>query len=107
MPKFEVVPNDMYEIESDHFISITEGKFKDFHLEFGELRFQGQDEEGNGRIAFNYDLLSHPEGVTLNEELKEEFELVVGEILKEIMTEILNQEQDEVRDIDTEPTDLL
>lgn len=107
MPKFEVVPNEHYEVDSDHFINITEGKFKDFRFIFGELRFQGQDEEGNGRVAFNYDLLSTAEGITLNDELKEEFEQEVGEVLKEIMSEILNKEEDETGDIDTQPTDLL
>lgn len=108
MPKFEVKPNDnIYEIESDHFIEITEGKFAGFHLLFGELRFQGQDEDGNGRVAFNYDLLSYPEDVILNDELKQELELEIGEVLHNIMTEIFAQEENEIRDVNTEPTDSL
>ena len=107
MPKFEVKPNEQYEIDSDHYIAITEGKFKDIHFTFGELRFQGQDEEGNGRIAFNYDLLYHPEGVIMNDDLTNELEQEIGAVLHEIMTEILEKEEHEVRDTDTESTDLL
>lgn len=107
MPKYEVRENDKYEIDDDHFITITEGKFLGTDFVFGELRFQGQDEEGNGRIAFDYDLLSLGEGITLNDENQHEFEQDLSNVLRNIMTEIFAQEENETRDADTEPTDLL
>lgn len=99
--------NDFKEVStSDHFLTIEEGEFKDVSFSFGKIEFVGEDDEGQGHVKFDYDLLQVPDSITLQEntETRERLENVIGEILHEILVDMTvnNGETDEIGDVDTE-----
>lgn len=99
--------NDFKEISnSDHFLTIEEGEFKDISFSFGKIEFLGEDDEGQGHVKFDYDLIQVPDSIILQEntETRERLENVIGEILHEILVDMTvnNGEADETGDTDTE-----
>lgn len=88
---FKITRNEEFKdrTTSDHYLTITEGKFKDISFTFGKIEFLGEDTEGNGQVSFDYDLLQVPSDHTLSEDanLREELEGVLGGILHQILIE--------------------
>jgi hypothetical protein len=108
MPKYKPEQSEDPNAKEPYYIRIEDGAFKDICFNFEKIEFLGEDTEGNGRLAFEFDLISVPEGVILNDANKDEFEKTLGEIMKHILEEyILNAELpldetlDEDRDADT------
>lgn len=104
MPKFEIrknpEENPLYE-NKDHYIEIVEGRFTGVHFTFGQIEFLGEDEEGNGNISFDYDLLFVPEHVNLLEE-KQSIEADVAIVLQDILENMLSEEANETGNSDSE-----
>ena len=108
MPKFSTHENhDFKEVsKSDHFLTFEEGEFKGVSFSFGKIEFLGEDDEGQGHVKFDYDLLLVPDSIILQEnaEMKDRLENEIGEVLHEILVDMtLNtSEADETGDLDTE-----
>lgn len=108
MPKFTTHENNEFKeiSNSDHFLKIEEGEFKDISFSFGKIEFLGEDDQGQGHVKFDYDLIQVPDSIILQEntETRERLENVIGEILHEILVDMTvnNGEADETGDIDTE-----
>jgi hypothetical protein len=110
MPKFAVRSNSqdepIYEsTTADHYIEITEGPFIGTHFAFGKVEFLGEDEEGNGNITFDYDLLFIPEHVNLLED-KQRIEEEISSVLQTVLETLVHGEDNETGNTDTEqPTE--
>lgn len=110
MPKFIVEANPKENpvypnSKSDHFINIVSGPYEGTHFTFGKIEFLGEDEEGNGNISFDYDLLFIPETLDLLEQ-KQDIESAIAAVLQDVLENLLNEEEDETRNVDTEqPTE--
>jgi hypothetical protein len=111
MPKFAVRPNtEVYpNITSDHYLEIVEGDFTGLHFVLGRIEFAGEDEEGNGKIEFDYTLLLVPAGVNV-EERKNDIEAVISQVLNAIIEKMVenakNGESNETGNDDTQqPTE--
>lgn len=94
MPKFTVKENVEFKEQNTatHYLVFTEGPMTDIAFTFGKIEFLGEDEEGNGKINFDYHLLSVPESINL-EERKDEIEGHIGEVLKVLLEENLTRDQ--------------
>jgi hypothetical protein len=107
MPNFIVQQNEKFkEVNTAEFyIEIAEGDFTGLSFVFGPIEFLGEDEEGNGRVKFDYHLLETPEFVIL-EEHREQIEGVVGMVLHKILEDMsktpAGENLDETGSIDTE-----
>jgi len=77
--------NPVYpDANADHFIELNEGEFTGVHFNFGKIEFMGEDEDGNGKINFDYNLLFLPEHIKL-EESKNAIEEELGKVLQHIL----------------------
>jgi hypothetical protein len=97
MSKFEIKKlNDTIEEETtEFFLEIVEGKFQGIQFKFGAIEFAGEDENGNGKINFNYELLTVPEEIKLSENTHEDLHETLGDILQEILEgQILNSTEE-------------
>lgn len=106
MPKYEVRSNKGDErpypyTTSDHFLEIMEGLFVGLHFSFGQIEFAGEDENGNGKINFDYNLLYIPEHINLDES-KPDVEQMIGTILQHVLETMVTN--DETGTSDTEST---
>lgn len=92
MPKFTVKENVDFKEQNTatHYLEFTEGPMTNVAFTFGKIEFLGEDEEGNGKINFDYHLLSIPESISL-EEQKDEIESHIGEVLKVLLEENLTK----------------
>ena len=97
MSKFEIKRlNEIVEEEtSEFFLEISEGKFQGIQFQFGAIEFAGEDENGNGKINFNYQLLNVPEEIKLSENTREDLHNTLGDILQEILeAQVLNSTEE-------------
>lgn len=95
MSNFKIVPNERFpEAGTDHYVELLEGSFSGLCFNINQLEFVGEDDEGNGKISFNYDLVFVPETITLNEEMLPSLEEVISSTLHSILTEALNETQE-------------
>lgn len=99
MPNFIVKKNDeVYtHIKSDHYLEITEGRLAGMHFSLGRIEFLGEDEEGNGKIEFDYDLLLVPADVNV-EEHKPEIEADISAVLQTILEKMVENSKTEGTD---------
>jgi hypothetical protein len=98
MFKVEVRQNEIYkEDPASHYLEVSDGKFEGMHFTLGKIEFLGEDEEGNGKIQFDYRLLFLPEQFKFEEE-KEEIENLVGLVLNKILENSASQTPTEVED---------
>lgn len=95
MHKFKVHLNDRFpEAQgADHYISLTEGELDGICFNFGKIEFVGEDEEGFGKISFDYDLLFLPEHIIL-EDIKDNLEEEIGVVLKQVLEDMSTGEYD-------------
>lgn len=100
MSKFEIKRlNEIVEEEtSEFFLEITEGKFQGIQFQFGAIEFAGEDENGNGKLNFNYELLSVPEELNLSENTYGELNKTMGDILQEILEEQMLNSTEELHE---------
>lgn len=99
MQKFQVKVNDLYPNNTaDHFIELTEGEYEGLHFNFGPIEFAGEDEQGNGKINFDYNLLNLPEGISFEGEHKTEIENIISIVLKQIIEQMLENSNNEAAD---------
>ena len=103
---FDVISNTEFpESSSEFLLRIKTGKFSGTLFSFGQIQFIGEDEEGNGKINFDYELLSLTEGVTLEDpEVRGEFEKDLSAILHTIIEASLQHENN--RNSDSEQSTL-
>lgn len=78
---------------ASHYLTFEQGPLEGLAFTFGKIEFLGEDEDGNGKINFDYHLLSVPESVKL-EESKEEIENEIGEVLRVLLEENLTKENE-------------
>jgi len=103
MSNYKIHSNNKYsEIESDHFIEITEGGFEGVHFNFGKIEFVGEDEQGNGKINYDYNLLYIPDTIILDMD-RPLLERELGNILQTILETLVPK--NETGTGDTESTD--
>lgn len=103
MPKFHLKKNTTHpDLKETHYIHIDDGELAGMCFLFGKIEFMGEDEDGNGRVMFDYDLISMPEHITLNEDTKKQVEAEVSVILNEIIINSLEQNADEIRNTDSD-----
>jgi hypothetical protein len=76
---------------ASHYLLFQEGPLEGVAFTFGKIEFLGEDEEGNGKINFDYHLLLVPENINL-EERKEEIENNIGDVLRVLLEENLTQD---------------
>ena len=104
MPSYKAYPNDRFQKETaipiTHYIEITEGENAGVCFSFGKIEFLGEDEEGNGKMRFDYHLLSCPEHIILKESLSN-IEQNIGDILQEILREMVEKDMGEMNKNET------
>lgn len=107
MPNFIVQKNEKFKENNtaEFYIEIDEGTFQGLSFVFGPVEFLGEDEEGNGRVKFDYHLLETPEFVIL-EEHREQIETEIGLVLHKILEDMAKntdgEQTDEIGTGDTE-----
>jgi len=106
MHNYKVKPNHDYKdnIKSDYYIEITDGPFQGLCFVFGPIEFAGEDEQGNGKINFDYHLLFIPETVNFEED-KFEIEQVAAGVLQRILETLVEKNSNETGTGDTESAD--
>lgn len=99
MPKFTVRQNERFKDTNtaEFYIEISEGDFSGLCFVFGPIEFLGEDEEGNGRVKFDYHLLDTPEFVIL-EEHREQIENIIGMVLHKILEDMTKNSEGEASD---------
>ena len=102
-PSYEVKSNQLYKENNtaDFYLELTEGPFTGLCFVFGPITFDGEDENGNGKINFDYHLLFIPAHVNFDEQ-KPDIEEVVGAILQHLLETMVTN--DETGTSDTEST---
>jgi len=95
MSSFIVKENTEYtEVNTaTHYIEIDSGPLNGLCFIFGPVEFMGEDEEGNGKINFDYHLIHVPETITFQER-RDEIEGNIGKILQIIIEQQVAQERD-------------
>jgi hypothetical protein len=104
MPSFNVKTNDRFQDSTDaeFFIEVADGEHAGLCFNLGKVEFLGEDEDGSGRVSFDYDLLFTPETVNLDEQ-KQEIEQTIAAVLREILeATVRNGDINEIGDIDSE-----
>ena len=105
--KYEVKPNHYYKENnaSDFYIEIMDGPLTSLCFVFGPIEFLGEDEQGNGKMKFDYHLLFIPANVNF-EEQKFEVEQAVSNVLQRIMESLVEKNVNETGNNDTQqPTE--
>jgi len=109
MPKYSPKINTLYDKKHEHYLEIEEGPFKGVCFNFMKIEFLGEDTDGNGRLAFDFDLIFCPEDVILHDGNKKEFESALGDIMKDVLEEYVAEHplddemtDEEDRNADTE-----
>jgi hypothetical protein len=104
MPKF-IVENNTEKYEGKPFyLKILEGPCEGMEFTLGKIEFLGEDEEGNGKISFDYDLLFTPESISI-EEHKELIEQNITDVLVNILEDMTTKEKNETGNTDSEQSD--
>ena len=103
MPTFNVVENTEFsDVSSPSYLEIAEGMFKGTAFVFGPIEFVGEDEDGSGRISFDYSLLQVDPAHNLADEstkaaLEDNITTILHQILQEsIARDVEIQARDEV-----------
>lgn len=100
MPNYNVVSNEKFpDAEVPYYLEIAEGQFQGTCFVFGPIQFVGEDEDGSGRISFDYSLLHLDAAHSLTEEpTKIALEDEIGKILHVIIEESIAREKAENED---------
>ena len=106
MSSFKVVENELYkEVNTaTHYIEFDSGPFDGLCFTFGKIEFMGEDEEGHGKINFDYHLISIPETIIL-EENRDEIERHIGAVLQRILEEQVANEKNNEQEVVNEAGD--
>lgn len=96
MLNFGVKENTLYKDvnTAEFYIEIENGNFVGVCFTFGQIEFVGEDEEGNGKINFDYHLLYVPENINL-EEQKKDLESDIGKILEIVLRQMVDNTQND------------
>jgi len=94
MPSFTIQQNEKFKevSTSEFYIEIDEGDYTGLSFVFGPIKFLGEDEEGNGRIEFDYDLLFIPERIDISEH-RSNIEHMIGMILHNILEDAAKKQE--------------
>jgi len=104
MPKF-IVESDKEKYEGKEFyLNLLEGPCQGMHFTLGKIEFLGEDEEGYGKITFDYDLLFLPEGITI-EEHNELIEQNITDVLVQILEDMTTKDKNETGNTDSKQSD--
>lgn len=103
MYKVEVRENNQYPNDpASHYLEVVDGKWEGMHFTLGRVEFLGEQEDGSGKIEFDYNLLAVPEPYTF-EENKQEIEHIVAQVLQKILENSAEKgREDETGNSDTE-----
>lgn len=75
-------------------LQLSEGKYAGIIYRYGSVKFVGEDDEGNGRISFEYDILD-PSDFNREDLVGEELSTIMGEILHDIIVESLENRKED------------
>jgi hypothetical protein len=102
MLNFKVHTLEGPESQHDYIIEVTDGQYAGTQLHFGKIQMTGEDEEGNGQLSFEYDIVTFPEGITLQEN-RDELDVLAGDVLRQIIMDIYTREPNGKEDRNTNP----
>lgn len=102
MPDFKVHSLEGPDSEHDYIIEVIGGEYSGTHLHFGKIQMTGEDEEGNGELSFEYDIVTLPEGITLQEN-RDGLDVLAGDVLRQIIMDIYTRESNGEEDRNTNP----
>lgn len=94
IPKYSFVeaPDNFWGIRLD------DTKYKGVIYRYGEIKFKGEDADGNGIMSFEYDILD-PAGFRKEELVGEDIDHILGTILTEVIIESLKAKEANEHDI--------
>ena len=101
MSNYKIVEVTNIDGKNENVIELQTGDFAGTLFNFGKIQFMGEDEDGFGKLNFDYNLFFTPETITLNEDTRPLLEEVIADILREIMENTL-EEMNETRTSDSE-----
>ena len=79
----------------DHYVEISDGPYMGLHFNYGNIEFAGEDEDGNGKLNFNYNVLFAPRWVNLKRDIKK-IEVEIGVILQAIIEKYVQIDKNNV-----------
>lgn len=82
---------DSGDIDEQWAIQLDDGPFEGITYQYSVISFDGEDDNGNAKIKFTYEILEDAEGKTTSN--KKEFEQALGLVLSSILQESF-EEQD-------------
>lgn len=105
MLKYEVKPNTFYKENNtaDFYIEVMEGPLTGLCFVYGPIQFVGEDEDGNGKINFDYHALYIPHTIDFTAQ-KDDIESTVSLILQHILEKMAEDKDNETGTGDTEST---
>ena len=108
MPKFSPLMNERFvdTCKDEYYIEILDGPFEGLCFNFKKLEFLGEDTEGNGRLAFEYDLIFVPKGITLHDNMKA-LEAELGVVLNVVLQNYVLENPEVESDDEARDTDLI
>lgn len=82
------VKYELYPLKEDDWwgVKLLEGTFENVIFKFYDIKFVGEDEEGNGILKFDYDILESA-GLMKEELTSKDFETTIGDILLKLITD--------------------
>lgn len=97
---------DSGDIDEQWAIQLDGGPFEGVIYQYSVVSFGGEDENGNAKIKFTYEILEDAEGITTSK--KKEFELYAGEVLGSILEESFEEQDNGQHGVNnsTEPNSL-
>jgi len=84
---------ELIEIPENHWgIKLLETKYAGVTYRYGQVKFLGEDEQGNGVVHFEYEVLD-PADFSVDEIKGDDVDLILGEILQELIIESLKEKE--------------
>ena len=96
---------DSGDIDEHWAITLDSGTFENIVYQYNIISFDGEDDDGNAKLKFTYEVLEDAEGKTTSN--KEEFEKAISNVLSSILEESIEEKKYEHRTNDTSEFDPL
>lgn len=90
VPKYKLKegPNNIWAIE------LLESKFAGVLYSYGAIKFMGEDEEGNGIMHFEYDIIDPGPFISKEEISGKEADEIMGQVLQDLIYETLKAREE-------------
>lgn len=101
MSRADVVKHEMVEAPDNFWaIKLLESKFAGVIYRYGTIKFMGEDDEGNGIMSFEYDIID-PAGNSIEDLVGPEIDQIMGDILTKTIIESLEHKEKNGNDSDS------